>query len=98
MCKDLPAGRFEWYNADEYTEYVIQNYDEDSEHGALLEVDVEYPIMTRVEHRYLAFLSEPRKLDQVTKLVTTLDDKKLRCAYSNLKTSIKPWIETKKST
>ena len=76
MCKDLPAGRFEWYNADEYTEYVIQNYDEDSEHGALLEVDVEYPIMTRVEHRYLAFLSEPRKLDQVTKLVTTLDDKK----------------------
>ena len=75
MCKNLPVGGFEWDNADEYTEDMIKNYDENSEHGALLEVDVEYPIITRIEHRYLAFLPEQRKLDKVTKLVTILDNK-----------------------
>ena len=58
-----------------YTEDLIKNYDENDDYGAILEVDVEYPVMTRIKHRSLQFLLERRKINGVNKLVTILDEK-----------------------
>ena len=81
MCEKWPVGDFEWDDTDEYTEDMIKNYDENSDHGALLEADVEYPIMKCVEHKDLAYLPEPRKIDKITKLVTTSGDKENYVVY-----------------
>ena len=58
-----------------HTKHAIKNYDENSDYGAILEVDVEYPIKARLRHEDLAFLPERRKINGIEKLVTTLDNK-----------------------
>ena len=35
-------------------------YDENSKYGAILEVDVEYPIMERIKHKDLPFLPQQK--------------------------------------
>ena len=50
-------------------------YDENSDYGVILEVDVEYPVMTRIKYKDLPFLPQRKKINKVHKLVTTLDDK-----------------------
>ena len=40
MNQDLVAGRFTWINADNIDEDFIKNYDEDSEFGYFLTVDL----------------------------------------------------------
>ena len=43
MCKTLPIGNFRWTdNLLRYTESFIKNYDENSDVGCFLEVDIEY--------------------------------------------------------
>ena len=74
--KKLPIGKFRWaMKLSKYTEQAIQMYDENSDYGAILEVDVEYPPMVRAKHKDLPFLSQKKKISKVDKLVTTLDDK-----------------------
>ena len=58
MCKKLPIGEFKWSKPKYHTEDNIKNYDENSDYGALLEVDVEYPIYAKIKHEGLAFLPE----------------------------------------
>ena len=55
MSKKLPIGEFNWDDPKNYSEEFIKNYDENSDHGAFLRVDVEYPIMTKVKHKDIAF-------------------------------------------
>ena len=55
MSKKLPIGEFKWDDPKNYSEEFIKNYDENSDHGAFLRVDVEYPIMTKVKHKDIAF-------------------------------------------
>ena len=44
MCKMLPIGSFRWAtNLSKYYEYYIKNYNENSDTGYFLEVDIEYP-------------------------------------------------------
>ena len=76
MCNKLPVGKYKWAkNLSIHTEDAIKNYDENSDYGAILEVDVEYPIKARLRHEDLAFLPERRKINGIEKLVTTLDNK-----------------------
>ena len=43
MCKKLPVVNFEWADdLSKYTEDFIKNYDENSDYGSILEVDIEY--------------------------------------------------------
>ena len=78
---------------------LIKNYDEDSLKGDILEVDVEYPKDFHELHSALPFLSKRMKIDKSNKLVCNLYDKtKLFYSHRKLKTSIKPWIGSKKST
>ena len=54
MCKTLPVGDFKWVDdLSIFTEDFIKNYDEDSDIGYNLEVDVEYPKSFHKLHRSL---------------------------------------------
>ena len=72
--------------------------DENSDCGAILEVDIEYPKELWHHHKDLAFLPERKKLSS-EKLVTTMEDKKkIRCIHISIKTSTKSHIKIKKDT
>ena len=75
MCKKLPIREFKISKPKYHTEDNIKNYDEKSDYGAILEVDVEYPIDVKIKHEDLAFLPERRKINRAEKLLTTLEDK-----------------------
>ena len=60
--KKLPIGKFRWaVKLSKYTEQAIKMYDENSDYGAILEVDVEYPPMVRAKHKDLPFLKKENK-------------------------------------
>ena len=55
-----------------YDEEFIKNYDEDSDQGYILEVDVKYPEKICMLHSNLAFLPERMKTSKCTKLKCTI--------------------------
>ena len=59
-----------------FNEEFIKNFDEDSDKGYILEVDVEYPKNLHDFHSDLPFLSERMKINKCSKLVCNLHDKK----------------------
>ena len=76
MCKKLPVGDFKWVDdLSICTEDLIKNYDEDSDIGYNLEVDVEYPRNLHKLHNDLPFLPEKMKINNCTNLVCNLNDK-----------------------
>ena len=58
-----------------FTKEFIKNYDEDSDKGYILEVDVNYPENLHDLHSDLSFLPERMKINKCTKLVCNLYDK-----------------------
>ena len=54
----------------------MKNYDEDSDKGCILEVDVEYPKNLHDLHSALPFLPERMKANKCNKLKYNLYDKK----------------------
>ena len=71
MPKKLPVGNFKWIekdNASKFDENFLKNYDENSDKGYILEVDVEYPENIRMLHSDLPFLPERMKISKCTKL------------------------------
>ena len=58
-----------------FNEGFIKNYDEDSDKGYILEVDVEYPQNLHDLHSDLPFLPERMKINKCSKLVCNLYDK-----------------------
>ena len=55
---------------------MIKNYDEDGKHGALLEVTLEYPKELQILHKDLPFISDRKKINNTSKLITSFEDKK----------------------
>ena len=53
----------------------IKNYNENSNVGYFLEVDVEYPKKLWRSHKDLRFLPERKKIEKVEKLVCSIEDK-----------------------
>ena len=76
LIKTLPIGKFKWTKKTSiYTEEAIKMYNENGEHGEILEVYVEYPPMMHVKHKDFHFLPERSIVNGVKKLVTTAHDK-----------------------
>ena len=76
MSKKLPVDNFKWEtDLSIFTEDFIKNYDEESDIGYLLFVDVIYPKNLREKHKYLSFLPEKVKRNKVTKLPCEITDK-----------------------
>ena len=76
MSKKLPVDGFKWKeNVSKFNEDFIKNYDEDSNKGYILEIDVEYPKTLHDLHSDLPFFPERMKIDKCSKLVCNLYDK-----------------------
>ena len=91
MCKKLPTGNFKWVeDLSIFTKDFIKNYSEDSNTGYLLVVDVKYPENLYRDHKYLPFLPDKTKINNVKKLTCDLHDKKEYSIYiSALKQALK---------
>ena len=77
MFQELPVNGFKWKkNVSKFDEDFIKNYDEDSNKGYILEVDVEYPKDLHNLHSDLPFLSRRMKIEKCNKLVCSFYDKK----------------------
>ena len=59
----------------EFNEGFIKKYDEDSNTGYFLKVDVEYPKDLSNSHKDLPFLPERQKVEKVQELVCDTNDK-----------------------
>ena len=76
MCKKLPVSDFKWVDdLSIFTEEFIKNYDENSDKGYILEVDVEYPKDFHKLHSDLPFLPERMKINKCDKLTCTIQNK-----------------------
>ena len=76
LSQKLPVNRFKWENdLSKFNENFTKNYNENSDVGYFLEVDVEYPKKLFGSHKDLPFLPERKKLEKVEKLVCSIEDK-----------------------
>ena len=77
-CKQFVwmGNGFKWKrNISKFSEDFIKNFDEDSDKGYILEVDVEYAKDLHDLHSDLPFLPEKMKINKCSKLVSNLYDK-----------------------
>ena len=76
MSQEIPVNKFKWIeDTSPFNKDFIKNYNEESDEGYFLEVDVQYPEKLHKIHNDLPFLSERMKLGKIEKLVTNLHDK-----------------------
>ena len=71
MSQKLPVNDFKWTETNDlstFNENFIKNYDENSDTGYILEVDVKYQENLHKLHRDLSFLPERRTLINVVSL------------------------------
>ena len=77
MSKKLPVNGFKWENdLSRFNENFIKNYNENSDVGYFLEVDIEYPKHLWGSHKVLPFSPERKKFKNIEKLVCGIEDKK----------------------
>ena len=76
MSQTLPINGFKWEDdLSRFNERLITSYNENSNKGHFLEVDVEYPKKIFGSHKDLPFLPGRKKLQKIEKLVSSIDDK-----------------------
>ena len=78
MSQKLPVDNFKWIEIDDllkFDENFIKNYDENSDKGYTLEVDIEYPKNLHKLHSDLPFLPERMTINKCTKFVCNVQDK-----------------------
>ena len=74
----LHVNDFKWIEPNDlstFNENWIRNYNENSDTGYILEVDIEYPKKLFNKHNDLPFLPERIKISKCSKPVCTLYDK-----------------------
>ena len=77
VAQKLPVNGLEWVeDLCQFKQDFIKNYDENSDKGYFLEVDVEYPKNLFSLHSDLPFLPERKKIGKCNKLVCDFHDKK----------------------
>ena len=76
MSQKLLVNNFEWIkDASQFIEGFINNYNEESDKGCFLEVDVQYIEKLLEHHNDLPFLPGRMKIEKPEKLVDNLHDK-----------------------
>ena len=76
MSQKLPVNGFKWVKKlSQFNEDFIKKYDQNSNTGYFIEVDVEYPKNLFSLHNDLPFLLERKKIRRVEKLICSTEDK-----------------------
>ena len=76
MSQKFLVNNFEWIkDTSQFNEHFKKNYNEESDEGCFLEVDVQYLEKLHELHNDLPFLSVRMKIERVEKLVANLPDK-----------------------
>ena len=76
MSKKLPVNGFKWENdLSKFNENFIKNYNENSDVGYFLEIDIEYSKKLWSFRKDLPLFPEGRKLEKVKELVCSIEDK-----------------------
>ena len=93
-----PVNKFELIeDTSEFNKDFIKNYNEESDEGYFLEVDVQYLEKLHELHNDLPFLPERMKIEKVEKLVANLHDKTEYVIHiRNLKQALKHGLILKK--
>ena len=87
----LPVDGFNWKaKKSRFTKKFIQNYDDDSSKGYILEVDDSYPKRLQEIHSDFLFLPECMKIEKCQKHVCSMYD--VKNVYTKKKTWSWPWI------
>ena len=79
MSQKLPVNGFKWVEKSRlsrFNEIFIKNYDENSNKGYFLEVDVDYPKKLLDLHNDLPFLPGRKKVNKIENLICSIEDKK----------------------
>ena len=100
MSQKLPVNIFEWTeDASQFNEEFIKNYNQESDEGYFLEVDVQHPEKIYEIHNDLPFFPKRKKIQNVEKLVTNLHDKNEYVIHiRNLKQSLNHGLILKKKS
>ena len=76
MSQKLPVKNFKWVkDISKFDESLIKGYNEESDKGFFLELDVQYPENLHNFHNDLPFFQERMKIEKVEKHVDKLHDK-----------------------
>ena len=76
MSQQLPVDGFKWVeDLSKFNESFIKNYDENSDKGNILEVDVEYLKKLFNLHKDFPFLPKREKINKCKKLICSVEDK-----------------------
>ena len=76
MSQKLPISGFMWIKfLSEFNESFIKNYQENSDKGYFLKVDIDYPKELCNFHKDWSFLPERKKVEKVEKLICSIEDK-----------------------
>ena len=76
MSQKLPVNNFEWIkDTSKFNEDFIKNYNEESDEGYFLEVDIQYLEKLHELQNDLPFLPERMKIEKIEKLLAKLHDK-----------------------
>ena len=100
LSQKMPANGFKWIkNLTKFDEDFIENYDENSNKGYILEVDVEYLKNIFNRHGVLPFLAERNKIKKYKKLACNINHKENCFAHIRaLKQALNQKLMIKKST
>ena len=78
MSQTLPINGFKWEDdISRFSERFTKSYNENSNEGYFLEVDIEYPKKIFSSLKDLPFLAGRKKIEQVEKLVFSIEDKQV---------------------
>ena len=76
ISRKLPLNNFEWIeDTSQFNEDFKRKYNEESDEGYFLEVDVQYPEKLHKLLNDLPLLPERMKIGKIEKVVTNLHDK-----------------------
>ena len=78
MSQKSPVNGFKWIETSRlsrFNEIFIKNYNENSDIGYFLEVDIDYPKELFNLYKNLPFLPERKKVNKVEKLIYDIEDK-----------------------
>ena len=76
MSQKLPVNNFVWIKGtSQFNEDLLKNYNEESDEGYFLEVDLKCTEILHELHDDFLFLPERMKIEKVKKLASNFDDK-----------------------